>query len=157
MHPQVPCVTQKRSKELDLQKWLETWCRSQLPALKGVEGSCWKLRIRLGRDQAIWSQTCIQNQHKLVKTHSACIWCWDKPRANSDSHDTSRPWLGRCHHHTPLYYSLRSPTGVASEWLFFPGLPKWNPGTIPVWTPGTLGLHSSSSQPPIGTRSKPNL
>jgi hypothetical protein len=43
-HPQVPCVTQKWSKELDLRKWLETWCRSQLPTLKGVEGSCWKLR-----------------------------------------------------------------------------------------------------------------
>jgi hypothetical protein len=26
--PQVPCVTQKGSKELDLQKWLEIWCRS---------------------------------------------------------------------------------------------------------------------------------
>jgi hypothetical protein len=38
--PQVPCVTQKGSKELDLRNWLETWCRSQLPALKGVEGSC---------------------------------------------------------------------------------------------------------------------
>jgi hypothetical protein len=44
IRPQVPCVTQKGSKELDLRNWLETWCRSQLPALKGVEGSCWKLR-----------------------------------------------------------------------------------------------------------------
>jgi hypothetical protein len=26
--PQVPCVTQKGSKELDLRNWLETWCRS---------------------------------------------------------------------------------------------------------------------------------
>jgi hypothetical protein len=34
----------KGSKELDLRKWSETWCRSQLPALRGVEGSCWKLR-----------------------------------------------------------------------------------------------------------------
>jgi hypothetical protein len=40
----------------------------------------------------------------LVRTHSACIWCWDKPRANSDSHDTPRPGFGRCHHHTP--YSI---------------------------------------------------
>jgi hypothetical protein len=44
MRPQVPCVTQKGSKELDLRKWLKTWYHSQLPALKGVEGSCWKLR-----------------------------------------------------------------------------------------------------------------
>ncbi len=42
--PQVPCVTQKGSKKLDLRNWLETWCRSQLLTLKGVEGSCWKLR-----------------------------------------------------------------------------------------------------------------
>jgi hypothetical protein len=42
--PQVPYVTQNGFKELDLQKWLETWCRSQLPALKGVEGLGWKLR-----------------------------------------------------------------------------------------------------------------
>jgi hypothetical protein len=40
----------------------------------------------------------------LVRTHSACIWCWDKPRANSDSQDTPRPGLRRCHHHTP--YSI---------------------------------------------------
>jgi hypothetical protein len=44
MRPQIPCVTQKGSKELDLRNWLETWCRSQIPTLKGVEGSCWKLR-----------------------------------------------------------------------------------------------------------------
>jgi hypothetical protein len=29
----------------------------------------------------------------------------DKPRANSDSHDTPRPGLGRCHHH-PSYSIL---------------------------------------------------
>ncbi len=29
--PQVPCVTQKGSKELDLRKWSETWCRSLPP------------------------------------------------------------------------------------------------------------------------------
>ncbi len=42
--PQVPCVTQKGSKKLDLRKWSETWCRSQLLTLRGVEGLCWKLR-----------------------------------------------------------------------------------------------------------------
>jgi hypothetical protein len=49
--------------------------RSRLPALKGVEGRARSPEIRLGKDQAIWSRTCIQNQHKLVRTHSACIWC----------------------------------------------------------------------------------
>jgi hypothetical protein len=75
--------------------------RSRLPALKGVEGRARSPGIKLGRDQAIWSRTCIQNQHKLVRTRSACIRCWDKPRANSDSHDTPRPGLGKCHHHPP--------------------------------------------------------
>ncbi len=37
----------------------------------------------------------------MVRSHSTCIWCWDKPRANSDSHDTPRLRLERCHHHTP--------------------------------------------------------
>jgi hypothetical protein len=40
-----------------------TWCRSQLPALKGVKGACWKFGIRLRRGTSylvIWS--CIQNQ-----------------------------------------------------------------------------------------------
>ncbi len=40
----------------------------------------------------------------MIRSHSACIWCWDKPRANSDSQDTPRPGFGRCHHHTP--YSI---------------------------------------------------
>ncbi len=39
-----------------------------------------------------------------MRTHYACIWCWDKPRVNSDSQDTPRHGLGRCHHHTP--YSI---------------------------------------------------
>jgi hypothetical protein len=36
--PQVPWVTQKRSKELDLRNWLKTWCYSQLLALKRGRG-----------------------------------------------------------------------------------------------------------------------
>ncbi len=130
---------------------------SRLPALKGVEGHVRSLGIRLGRDQAIWSRTCIQNQHKLVRTHSTCIWCWDKPRANSDSHDTPRPGLRRCHHHPP--YSILCvtpprphPNGCLSR-DSQSGVPKlsW------FWTPKTLGHHSFSPQPPIGTRSEPNL
>ncbi len=99
--PQVPCVTLKGSKELDLRNWLESWCRSQLPALKGVEGSCWKFRDQTRKRSSYLVMNLHPNQHKLVKTHSACIWCWDKPRANSNSHDTPRPGLGRCHHHIP--------------------------------------------------------
>ncbi len=99
--PQVPCVTQKGSKELELRKWSKTWCRSHLPAPKGVEGLCWKLRDYTRKRSSYLVTNLHPNQHELVRIHSACIWCWDKPRANSDSHDTSRPRLGRCHHHTP--------------------------------------------------------
>jgi hypothetical protein len=49
------------------------------------------------------TRSCIQNQPKLVRTHSACIWCCDKPRATLDSHDSPRPGLGRCHHHPPSF------------------------------------------------------
>jgi hypothetical protein len=41
---------------------------------------------------------------KLVKTHSASIWCWDKPWAALDSLDSPRPGLGGSHHLPP--YSI---------------------------------------------------
>jgi len=41
---------------------------------------------------------------KLVRTHSASIWCWDKPRATLDSLDSPRPGLGGSHHLPP--YSI---------------------------------------------------
>ncbi len=69
-----------------------------------------------------------KNQHELVRSHSTCIWCWDKPRANLDSQDTPRPGLGRCHHHTP--YNIRyvrprewHPNGSFSR-DFQSGIPK---------------------------------
>ncbi len=74
-----------------------------------VEGRARSPRIRLGRDQAISSRTCIQNQHELVRNHSTCIWCWDKPRVNSDSLDSPRPGLGGSHH-LPPYSILCSST-----------------------------------------------
>jgi hypothetical protein len=42
--------------------------------------------------------------NKLVKTHSAPFWCWDKPRATLDSLDSPRPRLGGSHHLPP--YSI---------------------------------------------------
>jgi hypothetical protein len=41
---------------------------------------------------------------KLVRTHSASIWCWDKPRATLDSLDSPQPGLGGSHHLPP--YSI---------------------------------------------------
>jgi len=42
--------------------------------------------------------------NKLVRTHSAPFWCWDKPRATLDSLDSPRPGLGGSHHLPP--YSI---------------------------------------------------
>jgi len=42
--------------------------------------------------------------NKLVGTHSAPFWCWDKPRATLDSLDSPRPELGGSHHLPP--YSI---------------------------------------------------
>jgi hypothetical protein len=123
---------------------LEFGSRFRLPALKRVEGCARSPGIKLGRDQAIWSRTCIQNQHKLVRIHSACIWCWDKPRANSDSHDTPWPGLGRCHHHPPYSILCASSSHLHPNDTF-----SWDSQSEVLklsrfWTLGTLGHHSFS-------------
>jgi len=45
-----------------------------------------------------------KTNHKLVRTHFALIWCWDKPRATLDSLDSPRPRFGGSHHLPP--YSI---------------------------------------------------
>ncbi len=130
---------------------------SRLPTLEGVEGRARSPGIRLGRDEAIWSRTCIQNQHKLVRTHSACIWCWDKPRANSDSHDTPRPGVGRCHHHPPYSILCVAPSRPHPSGYLSRDSPSGVPKLSQFWTPRTLGHHSFLPRPPIGMRSELNL
>jgi hypothetical protein len=133
---------------------LELGSRSRLPALKGVEGRARSLGIRLGRDQAIWSRTCIQNQHKLVRTHSPCIWCWDKPRANSDSHDTPRPGLGRCHHHPPYSILCATPPHLHPNGTFSQDSQSGVPNVAtPLWPRVRMKL----TLPKLGTWSPPRL
>jgi len=53
-----------------------------------------------------------KTNHKLVITHSALIWCWDKLRATSDSLDSPWPGLEGSHHLPPysiLCVTLREP------------------------------------------------
>jgi len=45
-----------------------------------------------------------KTNHKLVRTNSAFIWCWDKPHATLDSFDSPWPGLGGSHHLPP--YSI---------------------------------------------------
>ncbi len=46
-----------------------------------------------------------KTNHKLVRTHSAPFWCWDKPRATLDLLDSPQPGL-RGSHHLPPYSIL---------------------------------------------------
>jgi hypothetical protein len=46
-----------------------------------------------------------KTNHKLVRPHSALIWCWDKPWVTLDSLDSPRPGLGGSHH-LPSYSIL---------------------------------------------------
>jgi len=60
----------------------------------------------------MWLVPASKTNPKLVKTHFASIWCWDKPRATLDSLDSPRPGLGGSHHLPPysiLCSSLREP------------------------------------------------
>ncbi len=77
-----------------------------------MKGACWKLRDRLGKGTSLLNYTVLHPNptNKLVRTHSAPFWCWDKPRATLDSLDSPRPELGGSHHLPPysiLYSSSR--------------------------------------------------
>jgi len=47
--------------------------------------------------------------NKLVSTHPAPFWCWDKPWATLDSLDSPRPGLGGGHHLPPYSILYSSP------------------------------------------------
>jgi hypothetical protein len=58
--------------------------------------------------------------NKLVRTHSAHSWCWNKPRATLDSLDSPRPRLGGSHHLPPYnilcaFTSHLHPNGTFSQ------------------------------------------
>ncbi len=50
-----------------------------------------------------------KSTNKLVRTHSAPFWCWDKPQATLDSLDSPRPELGGSHHLPPYSILYSSP------------------------------------------------
>jgi len=148
-----------RGKVTQVVEFLGLRARSQLPTLKGVRGACWKLRDRLRRGTNLLNYTVLHPNptNKLVRTHSApflvlgqatgylgLIWL-----TTTQTRGKPPP--------SPIYYSMHLSAALASKWLFFPGLPKWSPETIPIWTPGTLGAHNFSPQTWIGTRSEPKL
>jgi len=76
-----------------------------------VKGACWKLRDRLGRGTSLLNYTVLHPNptNKLVRTHYAPFWCWDKPRTTLDSFDSPRPELGGSHHLPPYSILYSSP------------------------------------------------
>ncbi len=69
-----------------------------------------------------------KTNHKLVRTHSAPFWCWDKPWATLDSLDSPRPGLGGSHHLPPYIILCSSPRGLhlndTFSWDSQGGVPK---------------------------------
>ncbi len=140
-----------------------TWCRSQLPALKGVKrGRAESSEIRLGRGTTyLITRSCIKNQPTSwlihLRKHS---WCWDKPWATR-THFT--------HHGLDSGEATTFPHIVFSALLrcthtrmaLCPGTPKVEsrnyPEFVPIWTPGNSRGHNSLLKCPIGTRSEANL
>jgi hypothetical protein len=140
----------------------ELGARSQLPALKGVKRACWKLRYRLGRGTSLLNYTVLHSNptNKLVKTHYAPFWCWDKPRATLDSLDSPQPRLGRSHHLPPYSILWSSPLHLHPNGSFSrdsqSGVPKLSQfGLLGLWTLITphpklrsrRGLNQSCSSP----------
>jgi hypothetical protein len=101
-----------------------------------------------------------KTNHKLVRTHFAPFWCWDKPRATLDSLDSSWPGLEGSHHLPP--YSILCvapprpcPSGSLSRdsqsgvpklsWFRLPGL--WAITTFRPDLQSGRGLNQSCSSP----------
>ncbi len=110
-----------------------------------MRGACWKLRDRLGRGTSSLNCTILHPNptHKWVRTHSAPFWCWDKPRANSDSLDSPWPGLGGSHHLPPYSILYSSPRDLHPNGSFSrdsqSGVPKLSrfglPGLRTLITP----------------------
>ncbi len=64
---------------------------------------CWKLWDRLGRGTSLLNYTVLHPNptNKVVRTHFAPFWCWDKSWATLDSLDSPWPGLGGSHHLPP--------------------------------------------------------
>jgi len=131
--------------------------RSQLPTLKGVRGACQKLQDRLGRGTSLLNYTVLHPNptNKLVRTHFAPFWCWDKPWATLDSLDSPWPGLEGSHHLPPYSILCSSPPHLHPNGFFSPysqsGVLKLSQFGLPgLWTLITsrlkLGLGRSLNQ-----------
>jgi hypothetical protein len=139
-----------------------TWCRSQLPALKGGwEGCAESYRIKLGRG------TLLTYSVLHPKPTTSWLELILQPFGVGISH--GQPWTHLTHHGPHSGEATTFPHIVFSALLHRAlarmalclGTPKVESRncfeTVSVWTPGTLGVHNFSLWPPIGIRSEANL
>ncbi len=102
---QAPCQTQDEAKRVKQRNCLKLEARSQLSALKGVEGCAEAPGWDQEEDKLyliIW--TYIQPITSWLVHFLEHPWCQDESRATLDSQDSLRPKLGGSHHLPP--YSI---------------------------------------------------
>ncbi len=135
-----------------------TWCRSQLPALKGGERGALKAP---GLDQEERQLLSYLVLHPKPTTRGLVHlwkhpWCRDKSRATLIHWTHHGPDLGEAITFPHIVFSVLFHRAHA-QMALCPGTPKWSPKTVQIWTLETLGIHNFSLRPSIGTRSKTNL
>ncbi len=101
MRSQVPSWTQLGSKSIKQRNYLELEARSQLLALKGVEGRAEAPRWDQEEDKLEPASNQPTSWLVHILQH---LLCQDKPRATLDSQNSPRPRLGGSHHFPP--YSI---------------------------------------------------
>ncbi len=108
------------SKVNIVEEW-EVGIHSMAHSILGVEGRARAPGSRLGimTKKSITHTNLHKRNNKLVSASLEHFWCIDKPWANMDSQDSSRPGLGR-NHHLPPYSILyvwpqdHHPNGILS-------------------------------------------
>jgi hypothetical protein len=110
----------------------------------GGRGACWSFRMGLGKNDKqlihslgfaqtkqhvgpciVWALLSVKTSHEQPWTH--------KTHKTSHGPDLGKPPP------SPLYYSLRLPTGATSKWHFIPGLPSGNLGIPTTGLPRLWG------------------
>jgi hypothetical protein len=129
--PQVPCKPTWGSKYAAMRKELKLGARSRLPTLEGGERGVLEVPGKTRKNWQAYSLTWVcMKPHKVVRTHSKSLWCWDKPRATRTHKTHHGPGLEGSHHLPPYSILCDSPRGWHPNGHFvsgLPGLPRGSP------------------------------
>jgi hypothetical protein len=108
-------------------------------------------RMRLGRETIILLHgPASKTNHKLVRTHFAPFWCWDKPRATLDSLDSPWPGLGGSHHLPPYSILCVTPQRLHTNDTFSRDSQRGVPKLSRVGLPGLWASITSCSDLQMG-------